>query len=311
MISLLVSLAALIVGYFVYGMVTEKIFAFDSRFIYYLIFRGYEMNLNQSIPLTSLRNAREIGGYCTADGRKVKRGVLLRTANLRDISDDDKRKLSESYNLQYLIDFRLPMEIADAIDPEIHGAEYHHLDVIDMSAFVSDDIPDIDFTTLDLVGMTNLTLQCGMYEDDMYIGFLMPDYGKKAFSSFFRLLLSADSDRAVLWHCTGGKDRTGVAAMLLLSALGVDEEVIIEDYMLTNKYNAEQIEKTRQYLKSKGCDDEFISKGILVFDAVDEVIMRTAIDYLKAEYGSVVGYIRDELNISNEEINSLKEKYLL
>lgn len=269
------------------------------------------MKLKQSIPLTSLRNARELGGYQTADGRKVKNGVLLRTAKLKDISEEDKRTLSESYKLQHIIDFRMPMEMVDATDPAIVGAKYSHLDVIDMTVFAGDDVPDVDMSSLDFIELTSMVLQYGMFNDDMYISFIMPDYGKKAFSSFFRLLLDADPDRAVLWHCTGGKDRTGVAAMLLLSALGVDEEVIIEDYMLTNKYNAEQIEKTRQYLKSKGCDDEFISKGILVFDAVDEVIMRTAIDYLKAEYGSVVGYIRDELNISNEEINSLKEKYLL
>lgn len=269
------------------------------------------MKLKQSIPLTSLQNARELGGYQTADGRKVKNGVLLRTAKLKDISEEDKRTLSESYKLQHIIDFRMPMEMADAPDPAIDGVKYSHLDVIDMTVFAGDDAPDVDMSSLDFIELTSMVLQYGMFNDDMYISFIMPDYGKKAFSSFFRLLLDADPDRAVLWHCTGGKDRTGLAAMLLLSALGADEEVIMEDYLLTNEYNTEQIEQTRQYLKSKGCDDDFINKAVLVYDAVDEKTMRTVIEHLKTEYGSVIGYIRDGLIISDKEINSLKEKYLL
>ena len=99
--------------------------------------------------------------------------------------------------------------------------------------------------------------------------------------------------------------------MLLLSALGVDEDVIVEDYLLTNTYNAKRIEATRQSLKAQGYDDAFIEKSTLVLDAISERMMRNAIACLKKEYGSVDGYIRDGLNISQEEINSLKEKYLL
>lgn len=269
------------------------------------------MSLKQSIPLSSLQNARELGGYCTVDGRKIKNGVLLRTAKLYGISDEDIRILKDSYRLQHIIDFRMPMEMINSDDPAIDGAEYHHLDVIDMSAFISEDAPEVDINSLDLIGVTELTIQSGMLEEKMYIGFLMSDYGKKAFSEFFRILLNADSDKAVLWHCTGGKDRTGLAAMLLLSALGVDEKVIIEDYLLTNVYNAERIEESKRYLKSKGCDDDFVHKALLVYDGVDESFILNAIAFLKMEYGSVVGYIHKGLNISKEEIDSLKEKYLV
>ena len=269
------------------------------------------MSFEKSVPLYSIQNARELGGYMTADDREIKHGLLLRTAKLYGISDEDVCTLKDTYNLQHIIDFRMPMEMVGAEDPAIIGAEYHHLDVIDMSAFAAEDAPAVDFISLDLIGVTQLTLQSGMLEENMYIGFLMSDYGKKAFSEFFHILIDADSDRAVLWHCTGGKDRTGIAAMLLLSALGVSEKDIIEDYLLTNVYNAERIEKSKLYLRSKDCDDDFIQKALLVFDAVDGRFMQNTIAFLKKEYGSVVGYIRDELNISEKEINSLKEKYFV
>ncbi len=114
-----------------------------------------------------------------------------------------------------------------------------------------------------------------------------------------------------MWHCTAGKDRTGLAAMLLLSALGVDEKTVVEDYLLTNEFNALRIAGTKRYLKAQGYNDALIDKAVIVFDAVDERFMRNALAWMKKEYGSVIGYIRDGLNISQRKIDILKEKYLV
>ncbi len=269
------------------------------------------MDLKHSISLKSIQNARELGGYVAADGRRIKNGVLLRTASLNSISDDDICLLTDTYHLQHIVDFRMEVELPDAEDPTIDGVQYHHLDVIDMAAWNFEDYAQPEISKPDVMQIVRLSVQTGMMNENMYIGFLANDKGKKAFSAFFRILLEADSNRSVLWHCTSGKDRTGLAAMLLLSALGVEEDVIIEDYLLTNEYNAKRIAGMKQLLRSKGCDDAYIDKAILVFDAVDERFMQNAIHYLKKEYGSIIGYIRDGLLISQEEIHILKEKYLV
>lgn len=268
------------------------------------------MSFMQSIPLNSIQNARELAGYRTADGKTVKSGVLLRTAALHGISDEDIRTLTDVYRVQHIVDFRMAMEIEAAEDPAITGTEYHHLDVIDPSVMEGLDAPQPDMTAVDLHQLIALCEQIGMLDENMYVGFLRSKTGKAAYAAFFRILLNTDPDRAVLWHCTGGKDRTGLAAMLLLSALGADEALIIRDYLLTNEYNAQRIAGTKQFLRAKGYDDAVIDKAILAFNAVDERFMRNALEYLKKEYGSVRGYIRDGLNISQEEIGSLKEKYL-
>ena len=269
------------------------------------------MKLDHSIRLNSIQNARELGGYVTADGKKTKNGVLLRTASLNGISDEDIRTLTQVYRVKHIIDLRMAMEMVGADDPPIGGAQYHHLNVIDLSTLPAQDAPEVDFRALDIVQMVKLSEQFGMLADDMYIGFLEQAAGKAAYAEFFRILLSTEPDRAVLWHCTSGKDRTGLAAMLLLSALGVDEESVVSDYLLTNKYNAKRIAGTRQALKAKGCDDTLIEKAVIVFDAVNERFMRSVIAYLKQKYGSVIGYILDGLDIKQAEIDSLKEKYLL
>ena len=269
------------------------------------------MNLKQAIPLTSIHNARELGGYRTADGKTVKSGLLLRTGNLNGISAEDRRTLTERYRLQDLVDFRMAMEMQGADEPIIDGAAYHHLNVIDPAAFGGEDMAAVDLNKLDLIQLTQFTVESGMLGEGMYIGFLAGEPGKKAYAEFFRILLAAEPDRAVLWHCTSGKDRTGLAAMLLLSALGVEEERIIEDYLLTNVFNARRIAATRQYLEAQGCGEDFIRQAVLVFDAVDESFMRKAIGFLKQEYGSVPGYIRAGLGISQTEIDALRAKYLV
>ena len=260
--------------------------------------------------MKSIQNAREFGGYRSVDGRIIKSGLLLRTASLHRASDKDIQVLTDTYRLQHIVDLRMDFEISGAEDPVIDGAAYHHFDVIDADAMGYDGLASIDMTKLDIMQLIELSVNSGILNEKMYIGFLENDKGKKAFSDFFHVLLNADPDRAVLWHCTGGKDRTGLAAMLLLFALEVPEDVIIADYLLTNDYYAERIEGTKQLLQSKGCSDSFIEKALLVLDAVDERFMRSAVEYLKQTYGSVIGYIRDGLNITQNNIDSLKEKYL-
>lgn len=266
--------------------------------------------MKQSIHLHSIRNARELGGYITVDSSRIRNGLLLRTASLSGISDEDIRLLTNVYRVQHIIDFRMAMEMTGAEDPPISGSQYHHLNVIDLSNLPVQDMPEVDISNLDLIQVVKMSEQMGMLDEDMYIGFLSTETGKKAYSDFFRIVLESDPDRAVLWHCTGGKDRTGLAAMLLLSALEVDEETIVKDYLLTNEFNAQRIAGTKLYMQTQGYDDALIKKATLVFDAVDERFMRNALAWMKKEYGSVLGYIRDGLKISQAEINILKEKYL-
>jgi protein-tyrosine phosphatase len=97
------------------------------------------MKLDHSIHLHSIRNARELGGYITADGRRVKSGVLLRTAMLNGISDEDIRLLTKVYRLAHIVDFRMDMELSAAEDPPIDGAGYRPVVSLKSSAayFVS------------------------------------------------------------------------------------------------------------------------------------------------------------------------------
>ena len=268
-----------------------------------------EAAMNQSINLKSVGNARELGGYLTNDGRRVKPGVLLRTAALNKISSEDITRLTKIYNLSTVVDLRMSFEVAPKPDPAIEGVKYVNLHVIDEELFKQELEKKLEIEG-DAIERLKLTVDSGLVSYDMYVNFLDRESGKKAYREFFRELINLSPGHSLLFHCTQGKDRTGCAAMLILSALGVSEETIMEDYMLTNTFNAELIDSQRKMLLARGMNESDIEKYMIVLDEVSPKTMNALFSWLKENYGSPVGYITGELGISEAEIETLKAKFL-
>ena len=268
--------------------------------------------LKQSIDLPGIGNARELGGYSTGYGR-IKPGLLLRTGAMNNMTPDTVNKLMNEYRLQYVIDFRMTGEQSAVPDPDIPGARNIHLSVIEIEDYPINDpeLIEVYHKCSDRMQLFEMSYQAGMLGPDQYLFFLLGERGRKAYYDFFRILLENDPDKgAVLWHCTDGKDRTGCAAMLLLSALGASRETIIADYMLTNEYNASRIELIRQKTAAYQMPPDKLDALMFMSGAVVERYMTNAIDVLTEKYGGVDGYLRDELNIGYAELKELRDKYL-
>ncbi len=116
-------------------------------------------------------------------------------------------------------------------------------------------------------------------------------------------LLELPENKSLLFHCAQGKDRTGLAAMLILSALNVDENIIMSDYLLTNEFNAAKIAREREFVKTLSQDPDEL-------EYVSPELMNNALNYIKLNYGSVMNYITRELEINDKQINLLREKFL-
>lgn len=272
-------------------------------------------DLPQSIGLEGVGNARELGGYACEDGRTVKSGVFLRTAALANASEEDIRRLREVYHLSVVLDLRMTDEIASAPDPEIDGVNNLHLRIFDEEAMAAkrqamsaEDVEGLDLTNK--ADQMKLAVKLGIIGDHMYIDFLSGDQGKESYARMFRELLDLTEGEALLFHCTQGKDRTGCAAMLILSALGADEETVLYDYMLTNTYNAELIERERQMLVDSGLEGDELELYMAAMDQVDPQYMVNALNWMKDEYGSALGYITGALGVTEEQIEQLRDKYL-
>ena len=272
--------------------------------------------LKQAIDLPGVGNARELGGYAVQD-KHVREGVLLRTAALTRATPEALERLRVTYKLQTIVDLRMTIERDRQPDPQVSGATNRPLTIIEMEDYP---VPEgLDPSALDLLNdpsanrmeLFELSYEFGMVGPNMYEQFLLGERGKAGYAEFFRELLALEDGRAILWHCTDGKDRTGCAAMLLLFALGASRQTVLEDYLLTNEYNASLIEAAVGHFAAHPMPPEKLEVLKIMVGAVAESYMAHVIDVLEERYGSVEGYVRDALGVSEAELGLLRDKFLV
>ncbi|MBQ3426204.1 MAG: tyrosine-protein phosphatase [Clostridia bacterium] len=267
----------------------------------------------QRIILDGVQNARQLGGYIGADGKRIKNNTILRTGMLFSASEDARRELSERYKVSDIIDLRADNETKTMPEPEINGARYHHLSVL----------TDLPVTEEDFKLYKNL-LQCDdvvykyktIYEQNIplnmernYRSMVFDDDGKKGYRIFFDIVLNKPEDASVLFHCTQGKDRTGMGAILLLSSLGVDRETVVSDYLLTNDAYGDLLNKIHSELEAANVGKEILDYAMMI-ESVNEGLITPVLDIMDNEYGSVQGYLKSELGLADADFKRLNELYL-
>lgn len=292
----------------------------------------------QTIGLEGVSNARQLGGYTTEDGRTVKDGVLLRTGALSGATEADIDRLVDEYDLGYVVDFRTSSEIASAPDPEIDGVENVWCSVMEESSgdeasnesasedgeteSVGGESADTgaDDTGATLAGAAAtaggedmLAMLVGYAESadlsDMYVTMAGNEHYQQGYREFFDVLLNNEDGKAVLWHCTGGKDRAGFAAVLVLSALGVDRETALDDFALTNEFVADQINQMTAAAEEAGYDEDQV-EAVATLTGVNRDYMAKALDFIDEEYGSMDEYLHNQIGLTDEAIAQLQEMYL-
>ena len=282
------------------------------------IFRFYEgadqpvTKEAQALLVTGIENARQLGGYETADGRHVKRDVLLRTAKLSDAPSEELAALKDIYHLGVVVDFRTLAEREGAPDPEIDGVDNIVLDVLDESsrtgagAAIAGIYENGGAEPAEV--MLNI-IRSGCVSERMYADMAFDPAAEKGFRDFFRILLENGGQKAVLWHCSGGKDRTGAAAVLLLLALGVNKETALRDFELTNEFLREKI----AYMESRAAeltDDPEETAWVKDLTGVNRKYMEKLLDTLEEKYGSQERYLTEGLGLDKAELEQLREMYL-
>ena len=236
-------------------------------------------------------NFRDLGGYPTADGHHVKWHSIYRSADISALTPADLDTL-KTRNIVYDVDLRGITESAKAPDKLNPGTDYI------LCPAGSDSVNSAMFRHL--AGMTQGgdSLMLAFYTNTTYF---TPRY-----KPFFGKLLTMPAGDALVFHCTAGKDRTGIAAALLLYALGVPYATIREDYEATNYYRAGDNGKALQSLAGMHIS-ESVAKALM--SAKGEYLDAT-FDALRMEYGSVDRYLEEQLGLDQEERAKLRAKYL-
>ncbi len=226
--------------------------------------------------LQGTHNTRELGGYLLKDGGQTKRNRFLRSDSLCGLTLEDRQILKEK-GLSLVIDLRSEFEQEQAPDPKL-GVEH------------------LSFPLLDQV---NSGMSASGFPSDMgqvYIGLL--DHSQNTIKRVFEAM--ADTAGCILFHCTAGKDRTGVTAMLLLDLAGADEDLIVEDYAATALYLNPHLKDQLAMLKKMGIQDPDAVLG-----SPKSNMIRT-LDHLRKTYGSAEKYLR-LIGLSGAKIEVLKE----
>lgn len=248
------------------------------------------------LPLQGGQNFRDLGGYRAADGRTVKWGMLYRSGSMNGLTVADYREL-ERRGIRAVCDFRdrnerarEPVNWPAGMKPAVFADDYD-LDTGAMMRTLTDPA---------LTPAKAEAMMTAFYPD------LLTRFNGQ-YRRMFAQLLAGNAPLA--FNCSAGKDRTGVAAALLLTALGVPRETVIADYMLSNRYfnptRARQVnDESAAFIRRM---DPGVQRKLM---GVERSYIGAVFARMDAHRGGAMGYLRDELGLSAADITKLRALYL-
>jgi protein-tyrosine phosphatase len=248
--------------------------------------------MKTTIPylVKSQPNFRDLGGFPAAGGKKIKYGLLFRSGDLHSWTNDDLKKLEE-FKIATIIDFRSERE-----------REYRPDSVISsVKSIMNLVIPDLSREQATEYLSANNARGLETLLVDVYR--TMVNDNQQEYKEFFNILTHT-RHLPILFHCAAGKDRTGLASLFLLSALGVDMKHILEDYYSTNIHNLEYSNKIIAKINQMGLNGELMRPML----EVREEYLNAALKEIDLKYGGLNAFLIETLNA---DILKLKKRYLI
>lgn len=259
------------------------------------------------LALHGVDNARDLGGMPAADGKRIRKRRLLRSGALGEATAADIKQLVRMHEMEYVVDLRAPLEVERTPDPLplLSGVEYVSLPPLPDGAIITVGRMSV---AKDKKLMQEFTGHPFETIKDLYPKAILGELGIEAYGRFLHDLLEAE-EGATLWHCTQGKDRTGIAAILVEHALGVPHEVIVADYLATNLFISGWMARMERLLRAthlaKGLDAD-----IEAYAYAHTVYFEAAMDAMRGVFGSVDAYLERELDFGEAEKRQLRMMYL-
>lgn len=242
------------------------------------------------LPLAGTSNFRDLGGYQGLDGRTVRWRKLFRSDHLALLSPESQRQLLQELGVARSADFRGLRE--QSVDHyAIDGLQHHSLAIE----------PTLVQRAFSLMqqGERLTPDHTVLLMQDTYRSFIHDNAAP--FTQFFEMLL--DSDAPIVFHCTAGKDRTGWAATLLLTTLGVPQDVVLQDYLLTNDYY-------HRPAKAVAAAAQIPDEVLQVLWRVQEPFLTAALQPVLQDYGSIPNYVEKVLGVDAKAQQKLAQMYL-
>ena len=257
--------------------------------------------LGTQLPFAGGNNFRELGGYGADEGKHVKWGQIYRGIPTGLLTGAADRKLLDSLGLRLILDLRSESEAAEQPDYVPDGAR-----LVRICGLCHPDGSEISFSPGDIEKLLKgkkdeeHNLADAMYEQMLF--------RNKAYKELFRALEAGETP--ILFHCSGGKDRTGVAAMLILLALGASDETICQDFVRTNVCRRPELEKIwaahAEEIEAHPEQKQFY-QGIA---GVHPESAPFVLDTIRKEYGTTDAYLEAEYGLTPARLMRLRRMYL-
>lgn len=243
------------------------------------------------IKLENSINIRDIGGYTGLDGRKIKWRKVIRSEELAHLSDKDVSYFS-ALRLKHVFDFRNKTKSERQVDRLPKSTQYHLLPI---------------FSSADMgVDHMNFTQPGAVDQFMRNIYKIQTEERAQCFAEVLKYL-TEPSEYPILYHCTNGKDRTGFMTYLILSLLGVKENVILSDYTLTN------LSFDESYLLLGNIMSEELgieSYHLWEFYGVKPEWLQLSMDYINQNFGNVETYLMEETDLREKDFKKIRENLL-
>lgn len=249
-------------------------------------------SLRRVVKMEGAYNFRDTGGYKTSDGKEVVLGKVYRSDAIDKLTDKDLATF-KSRKISTVVDFRGVEEAKKAQDRLPQNTNYL------LCPAGSNNLP----TAQDMAKM----FKDKNFLFDMYGEGGLPYFGER-YRPLFVKLLTLEPNEALLFHCTGGRDRTGMASALFLKILGVPQDIIESDYVASNYYLAKNPTMTNMsagLAKMTGMTEDEIKKQM----ALRPELIRNFFSTITTKYGSVENFLQVEMGIGPKEISILRQKY--
>lgn len=255
----------------------------------------------REIKLRNGLNCRDLGGYKSLDGTSIKYGKLIRSGYLTDLDTVDQKKIYD-YGVRTVIDLRSPQEVASYPDRLDYQIKYLKIPILRQKLVKSGN---------EFIDQKGLLADRSKGFRQMMRGYqelICSSESQFAYHHFFVSLLEAPSG-GVLFHCSTGKDRTGMIAILLLKLLGLPIEIIKQDYLLSNRFLSLRINERLTEAKIVNTQFAFL-KSIFDVSSVREDYFNQIVMQIMQKYGGFSSYFYNQLNLHEREVQLIKNRFL-
>lgn len=264
----------------------------------------------QNLKLHGSKNIRDIGGKAssyisesTGESLSVRTGVLFRGGHLKKITRKDARILHDDIKLNLIIDLRTPDEVKQKPDKPVAGATHVHMPVYTNAQF----------------GITHENWKTDTWEQltaripnmcELYAQALRGDSLEHMSEIIRTIVTHKPEDGALLYHCTEGKDRTGIISLILLRLLGVSDADIYEDYVFTNAVSMRHAKQYTFLIMLLKHDRDAANRLEFIMSA-DPVFLKAAEEVIIDDWGSFDHFVTEGLKLTNEDIDTFRKNYLV